>query len=86
MSCHSLFQSVMRLHGITTWIGSVQRVCSAVEEAAWLQDGGIQTGSEDAAGRDGQDEGVLGRNSQCKIKCREIKDSLNISFCFPESG
>lgn len=53
---------------ICTLLDSVQRVCSAAEEATWLQDGRLQAGGETAAGRDGQDEGILGRNSKCKSR------------------
>lgn len=36
-----------------TLLGSVQGVCSAAEEAAWLQDGSLQAGGESVAGGDG---------------------------------
>ena len=64
-----------------TLLGSVQRVCSAAEEAAWLQGGSLQAGGETVARGDGQDEGVLGRNSQCKS--RKVEEFINHFSTFP---
>ena len=61
---------------MTTLLGSVQGVYSAAEEAAWLQDGGLQTGGETAARGDGQDEGTLGRNSQRKKDIEKLSSTL----------
>ena len=40
-STHLIFKSIMWLVNQLNCIGSVQRVCSATEEAAWLQDGSL---------------------------------------------
>lgn len=49
-----------------SYAGSVQGICSASEETARLKGDSLQAGGETPAGGDGQDEGVLGGNSQCE--------------------